>query len=187
MSNHKRPFPEAEKPKLKQSQSLPMGYCTVYLDQMELPQGDLHPYTRIEFGCDATAVVAITCQNRWIINWEYRYPTKEWLLSIAGGKIDEGEDAVKAAQRELLEETGYLAHEFVFLGSLYLCPSFSSQKIHFVLAKEAIFHQPPSLEPLERFQTLLMTEEELQDEIRKGAPVDGILCTALYLKHLLKE
>ena len=103
MSNHKRPFPEAEKPKLKQSQSLPMGYCTVYLDQMELPQGDLHPYTRIEFGCDATAVVAITCQNRWIINWEYRYPTKEWLLSIAGGKIDEGEDAVKAAQRELLE------------------------------------------------------------------------------------
>ena len=172
------------KPKLKNSEIVHKGYCTVMIDQMEIDGGSLYPYTRLEFGFDATAVLALTQENKLVINKEYRYPPQAPLFSASGGKIDEGETPMQGAKRELLEETGYVSEEIISLGALYPFPALSSQKTHYFLAKNARLLHEPTHEPLEQIETLLMTEEELQTHIRSGAPVDGILCTALYLKSM---
>ena len=172
------------KPKLKTSEIVHEGYCTIIIDQMKIDGGSLYPYTRLEFGFDATAVLALTKENKLVINKEYRYPANAPLFSASGGKIDEGETPLQGAKRELLEETGYGSEEMISLGALYPFPALSSQKIHYFLAKNAIFLHKPTLEPLEQIETLLMTEEALQEHIRSGSPVDGILCTALYLKSM---
>ena len=172
------------KPKLKDSEIVHKGYCTVLIDQMEIDGGSLYPYTRLEFGFDATAILAKTKEGLLVINKEYRYPPDAPLFSASGGKIDEGETPKQGAKRELLEETGYVSDEIISLGALYPLPSLSSQRIHYFLAKNATFLSEPAHEPLEQIETLLMTEDELQQHILSGDPVDGILCTALYLKSI---
>jgi len=49
-----------------------------------------------------------------IILTEQEQPGKEPFIGATGGRVDEGEDILEAAKRELLEESGYEASEFVF-------------------------------------------------------------------------
>ncbi len=172
------------RPRLKDTEIVHKGYCTVMIDQMEIDGGGLYPYTRLEFGFDATAVLAETKEGLLVINKEFRYPTNAHLYSCSGGKIDEGETPERGAKRELLEETGYTSDDFISLGALYPFPALSSQKIHYFLARNARFLREPTQEPLEQIESLLMTEKDLQEHIRSKEPVDGILCTALYLKSI---
>lgn len=48
-----------------------------------------------------------------ILLLEQEQPQKGMFVSTAGGRVDEGEDILTAAKRELLEETGYIGEEFI--------------------------------------------------------------------------
>jgi 8-oxo-dGTP pyrophosphatase MutT (NUDIX family) len=52
-------------------------------------------------------VVAVTPEDEVILVWQYRFGTDGLSLEIPGGVIDQGEEPIVAAGRELLEETGY--------------------------------------------------------------------------------
>ncbi len=132
-------------------------------------------------------VLATTPEGKFVINREYRYPTKEILLSCPGGLIDEGEEIISCAKRELLEETGYVADKFKSLGSSYPFPGITGQKTIFIRAFGAKKLGRQHLDSCERIETLLFTKETLFQEIQKGTPVDGILLSALFLSALNKE
>ena len=60
-----------------------------------------------------TVVVFPVLDDGKIILTEQEQPGKEPFIGAAGGRVDEGEGILEAAERELLEETGYEASEFV--------------------------------------------------------------------------
>lgn len=60
-----------------------------------------------------TVVVFPILEDGTILLTEQEQPGKEKFIGSAGGRIDEGEDILSAAKRELLEETGYEASEFI--------------------------------------------------------------------------
>lgn len=86
---------------------------------------------------NAVCIFAITKDNKIILVIQPRtaLPTTNKVnIEIPAGYIDENEDILLAAKRELREETGYTSKEFIYLDSYYPSQGASSEKIDLVLA-----------------------------------------------------
>jgi len=89
-----------------------------------------------------TGSVVILCvdeskgEPRVLLIRQYRYAAKQYLWELPAGRIDEGEDALTAAQRELMEETGYHAHEWKQVLFYYPSPGFMDETHALFLARD---------------------------------------------------
>ncbi len=162
------------------------GFFDVRVDQLKLASGLKQSYYVVYINVHAAVILAKTKEDRFVIIREYRHPTGLWLLGCPGGRIDTGESPLEAAKRELLEETGYGNGEFSLLGAIHPFPAVTNQQIFYIYAKDVELIQPPAKEDFELIQVELKTEQELLDEIASGNLIDGVLCTALFLKNLKK-
>ena len=86
----------------------------------------------------ATAIVPLFEDGQIILVRQYRYPVTTELLEIPAGTLEEDEDPEVCAKRELEEETGYKCREIKKLGSIFVAPGYSTEKIHLYLAKGLI-------------------------------------------------
>lgn len=156
----------------------------IQVDYLELPTGEEYEYITFISHFEAVMVLAETKEGKIVINEEYRCPVGKILLSLPGGCVDEGEAPRDAAPRELLEETGYAAKEFIFLGSAYPTPGNHPQHTFYFLAKGAEKIKEPEPEICEIFLTKEMTVEEINQRHIEAKDLDGHVSTALYLKHI---
>lgn len=168
-------------PEIKSQETVYSGYFDVRVDLLQLHHGPNMPYTCLDLKAQASAILARTKEGKFVINKEYRHPTGKWLLSCPGGRIDTGESPIEAAKRELLEETGYGGGTFHLVGSAFPFPAVADQLIHYIFADNVELMQTTAHEPFEFIHTELKSEEELMNEIASGFPIDGVLCTALFL------
>jgi|688.fasta_scaffold01230_6 ADP-ribose pyrophosphatase len=160
------------------------GFLKIRRDRLRLPNGTDYYYESLLTISSAVAVVAITHEGQFILNEEYRHPTNQILLGLPGGYIDAKETPLEAAKRELTEETGYAAETFSLLNEIYPYPGISSQKLFVILAEGAKVLKKPELEPAESIHSILKYPDELKAMILAGYPLDGILCSALFLYDL---
>ncbi len=113
----------------------------------------------------AVFVVGQTRDSKQIIvNLEYRHPTeREFVYGFPGGLIDQGETVEQAAQRELLEETGYSApiENFRRIGSSFPLPAISGLQTFIVAAWNLEKVSEQCLEPSETLKIVLMTVSEI--------------------------
>ena len=66
---------------------------------------------------------------------QYRYPVGAPVLEIPPGKIDHHDEHIATARRELSEETGFSADEYIDLGCCYTSPGYTDEIIHVYLAR----------------------------------------------------
>lgn len=83
---------------------------------------------------DWVNVIAITKERKVLLIEQFRHGTEEIILEIPGGMIDENEEPEKAARRELLEETGFSAEEFIYLGKSRPNPAIQNNWMYHFLA-----------------------------------------------------
>jgi 8-oxo-dGTP pyrophosphatase MutT (NUDIX family) len=82
-------------------------WISLRADKCRMPDGTIvAPYYTLEYPNWAN-VVAVTPQKEIVMVRQYRHALGQITLELPGGAVDEGEEAIVAAQRELLEETGY--------------------------------------------------------------------------------
>jgi len=107
-------------------------------------------------------------KNRILLVRQYRLPARQYLWELPAGTLDEGETSVlKAAKRELAEETGYRAKKWQKLAEFYPSPGFLAEKMTIFLATDLIPGEATPMED-ERIQTRWFTSKEVDEMIAAG-------------------
>lgn len=144
----------------------------VYSDEIELPDGNKAGREYI-MHVGAVCIVALTDDNKVIVERQYRYPMRQVTLEIPAGKLDsKEEDPLDAAKRELREETGAIADKITYLGKFYPTPAYSDEIIYMYLA-EGLHFEAQSLDEDEFLTVQLVPINELADAIIAGNVPDG--------------
>ena len=111
---------------------------TLKTDIALLPDGSQAGREYIEHP-GGVCVVPLTDNNEVLMVRQFRYPYKEVVLEIPAGKKDKGEDPFTTGKRELKEETGATADEYIDLGQLYPSPGYCGEIIWMYGAKGLSF------------------------------------------------
>jgi len=82
------------------------------------------------------AVVAVDNQGRVCLLRQYRHAAGGWLWELPAGKLEPDEPPLATAQRELAEEAGVGAVEWVSLGTVVSSPGVFTEVVHLFLARE---------------------------------------------------
>ncbi len=107
-------------------------------DTVLLPNGKTAGRELVLHG-GGVGVIAIDDEKNVLTVKQFRKPYDEVVLEIPAGKLEVGEDPFLAGQRELVEETGYTASKYTFLGKFYPTPGYCSEVIHLYLAEELTY------------------------------------------------
>ncbi len=120
----------------------------------------------------SAVMMAVDEENRILLVRQFRLPARQELWELPAGRLDPGESAIEAAKRELREETGYQAKNWVELVSFWPSPGYVDEKMDLFLARDLTAGAPAQM-PDERIEMRWFGEQELGDLIRAGQIHDG--------------
>lgn len=143
-------------------------YLTVENHTVELPDGTIIEDWPWIITPDFVNVIAVTTDHKFICFRQTKYAIDGMSIAPVGGYIDAGEDPLAAAKRELLEETGYQAPEWIHLGSFCLMPNRNQAVGYSYLACNAQFAKPPESDDLEEQELLLLDQTNLEQILLRG-------------------
>jgi ADP-ribose pyrophosphatase len=167
------------------SQELFKGrFLHAFRDTVALPDGK---QTTREYVVHSGAVMIIPLldDGRLVLERQFRYAVGQVMIEFPAGKLDPGEDSLACAQRELLEETGYSAHEWARAGVLHPVISYSTEFIDIWFAK-GLALSDRQLDEGEFLEVITATPAELLAWCRDGRVTDAKTLTgALWLQNVL--
>jgi len=162
------------------------GFLRLRRDVVRLPDGSetVREYVRHP---GAVAIVALLDDGRVVMERQHRYPHGRDFLEIPAGKLEPREPHFETAKRELEEETGYVAREWMRLGLIHNAIAYSDEGIEIWLAR-GLEKRAAKLDAGEFLEVLALPFEETLAMIRDGRITDaktiaGLLWVATFLRE----
>jgi len=113
-------------------------WLRVYQETVRLPSGRiLEDFYRVVLP-DFAVAVTLTAEKQLVMVRGYKHGLKRVCLSAPAGLVEPGESPLQAAQRELLEETGYRATNWQNLGRFIVDGNRQCGTAHLFLARDAV-------------------------------------------------
>jgi 8-oxo-dGTP pyrophosphatase MutT (NUDIX family) len=135
---------------------------------------------------DWVHVLALTSSGKLIMVKQFRFGTENLSWEIPGGLMERGEHPVQAAERELLEETGYTGDPGQLIGSLSPNPAIQSNRCYFVLIKNAKCQSEPDWDEHEEILTEAIPVQQAMDWVHDGTLFHSLSAAAMLFlqRHL---
>lgn len=150
----------------------------VKCDRVRLPDGSeatreyvVHP--------GAAMIIPILPDGRLLMERQYRYPLRRVMIEFPAGKLDPGEEMLKTAQRELLEETGYRADHWEWLAEVHPIISYTTERIEIFLATGLTLERA-QLDAGEFLETFAIDFADAYARMKAGAITDVKTMIGLY-------
>ncbi len=142
------------------------NFIQVRKDKVLLPDGSQSTREYITHP-GAVAVLALLDNGNLLLERQYRYPLHREFIELPAGKIDEGEDILVCAKRELLEETGYVASEWTHLTTAWPCIGYADECMEYFLAR-GLKHEGRQLDDGEFLEVFDLPLAEALEWVRQG-------------------
>ncbi|MFM8555891.1 MAG: NUDIX domain-containing protein [Betaproteobacteria bacterium] len=146
------------------------SFLRVKRDRVVLPDGAeaareyiVHP--------GAAVMVPLFDDGSVLIERQFRYPLRQVFVEVPAGKRDHGEQFIETAQRELLEETGYVAREWAYLTRLHPAIGFADEVLEIYLCR-GLEYRGRQLDDGEFLELEAVSVDWLMDAIRAGTLTD---------------
>ncbi|HQA47499.1 MAG TPA: NUDIX hydrolase [Bacillota bacterium] len=133
----------------------------------------------------AVGIVALKENGDIVMVKQYRKAVEQVLLELPAGKLEQGENPLDCAARELTEETGYTAGDLRYLVSFYTSPGFSNEVMHMFLATD-LKEGKNDPDDDEMVETVEISRDRAIDMILKGEIKDGKTIAGILLLGILK-
>ncbi len=146
---------------------------------VRLPDGNVRLFDLVQHNPSIT-VIPVTNDGRILFVRQYRMGAEDSLLELPAGVLEEGEDPLEGARRELREETGMDAGELKLLGRAYLAPGYSSELMYFYLGRD-LSPAPLEQDEDEFLHLESLTIEESLGMARRGEFLDSKTLAAMFL------
>ena len=172
-------YPHLQEIQLEGAQVYRGKLLDVRQDRVQLPDGQVSTREYVVHQ-GAAVVIPILDSGELIFERQFRYPLGKTLLELPAGKIDPGEAPATTAKRELLEETGYSAREWRYLGVMHPCVGYSNERIEIFLARGLQQESGQQLDHGEFLDLLKMSLDDAILAVRNGEITDSKTITALF-------
>ncbi len=135
---------------------------------------------------DFINVIAVTAAGEFLVFQQVKYAVEGEVLATIGGYLEPGEEPLAAAQRELLEETGYEAPEWITLGQYRVDANRGAGTAHYFLALHARQIAERNADDLEEQHLLRLTRAELEAALDAGQfkALPWVAIVSLALRHV---
>lgn len=125
----------------------------------------------------AVAILPIEGEDVYLVE-QHRFPIRKNLIEVPAGKFDTpNENPLECGKRELEEEIGKKANEWIYLGYIYTTPGFSNEIIHLYLAKNLI-NGTTNTDDDEFINVKKLKIKEFEEQIKDGTITDAKTITA---------
>jgi ADP-ribose pyrophosphatase len=127
-------------------------------------------------------VVAIDKDGRWILVRQYRQAVSGFTLEIPGGMVDEGEDPLTAARRELEEETGWTSDNWTKLGCVQPNPALQDNRCHIYCALDCrkLEQSLAECDSSEDIRVVYKSRSEILQMVRAGEIAHSLVISAIW-------
>lgn len=156
-------------------------FMKVYRDSVKLPDGKTATREYIKHS-GAVAILAVDNDNNLIMERQYRHPVGKIMLEIPAGKLDQNEEPLSCGRRELVEETGYVAKEWILLGECLPCIGYSNERIVYYYAKD-ISYTEQQLDEGEFLEVVKIPLSEIYNLAFSGQIADSKTLSGLMLLY----
>ena len=117
---------------------------------------------------DFALIVAQTPEGKFLVERQYKHGLGQVALTLPAGALGNGENALLAAQRELLEETGYVSNDWQSLGRFTCNGNYGCGAMNLFAARNIHKVANPDSGDLEEMEILFLSTDELMTAVRDG-------------------